>query len=698
MRVSVGSLKCQIISGLLGVVSLTICAEGEPAITLPELVISADTFPPLRSAELTGERLRDAPERSLDAILRQIPGFSLFRRSDSVTSHPTSQGVSLGNTGPNGASRSAVFLDGIPMNDPFGGWIPWTRLPVASLAKVTLTPNGNPDFPVPGPLCGSVNLQSRFLVDAPFTLTEVSAGNRLDHQFSLATAQDVEDGRIRLFGGVQDTDFNGYRVIRADRSGSVDIPAWCRAQSFDVGVRQLFSPTGDWNLTLRAQGWREVRGNGTPLAQNQSDALDFSARLEHQNGPGEWSGDWTLFHQRRDFSSTFTSVAANRASESLTLDQFGVPSVATGILQRLRLPLGESHTLALGADLRSVEGTTYEHFRNLGAGFTRGREAGGHQLDAGLSLADTWAPRSEFSLTPSLRLGLHQDTAGRLRESDLATGAEVTRADYASSRRTPVDLGLSARWKPHPSLETEASVFSCHREPTLNELYRPYRVGNTVTLANPTLRPEALRGTEAALRWHPSGRVTFLGRVFYNELQNAVANVSLVRGPGNFPDWGVLPAGGVGARRENLDLIRIRGFETGVELTLPASMSMEVRWLHSEACVRHASIQPALEGLVPAQMPQDSATVTVRGAFEKWRWNIAARYSGGQFDDDQNQRRLASYVCVDMMLTRTIWRGCEGFLGVENLGNTEIQMRKDADGTVGITTPLSWTAGVRWEF
>ena len=66
---------------------------------------------------------------TLDDALRQVPGFTLFRRSGSRTANPTSQGVSLRGVGASGASRAVVLADGIPINDPFGGWVYWGRVP-----------------------------------------------------------------------------------------------------------------------------------------------------------------------------------------------------------------------------------------------------------------------------------------------------------------------------------------------------------------------------------------------------------------------------------------------------------------------------------------------------------------------------------------------------------------------------------------
>src|SRR6185503_11871026 len=85
---------------------------------------------------LTGSQIKTSPAVVADDVLRQIPTFSLFTRASSLSSHPTSQGVSLRGIGPSGVSRTLVLADGIPQNDPFGGWVYWTRVPLESVNRI----------------------------------------------------------------------------------------------------------------------------------------------------------------------------------------------------------------------------------------------------------------------------------------------------------------------------------------------------------------------------------------------------------------------------------------------------------------------------------------------------------------------------------------------------------------------------------
>jgi hypothetical protein len=91
---------------------------------------------------LSSQELLAAGTVTLDDTLREVPGFSLFRRSGSRTANPTSQGVSLRGLGASGASRALVISGDLPENDPFGGWVFWDRIPHAAIEGVEVSTGG----------------------------------------------------------------------------------------------------------------------------------------------------------------------------------------------------------------------------------------------------------------------------------------------------------------------------------------------------------------------------------------------------------------------------------------------------------------------------------------------------------------------------------------------------------------------------
>src|SRR5689334_16706349 len=118
----------------------------EPAGVIERILVASDDeripATPTSQFALSQKEIAMSGALTIDDVLRQAPGFSLFRRSGSLSANPTSQGVSLRGVGANGASRALVLVDGVPLNSPFGGWVYWNRLPRVSIENVQIYNGG----------------------------------------------------------------------------------------------------------------------------------------------------------------------------------------------------------------------------------------------------------------------------------------------------------------------------------------------------------------------------------------------------------------------------------------------------------------------------------------------------------------------------------------------------------------------------
>jgi outer membrane cobalamin receptor len=143
-----GDLTLLVRAGGFAEARQSVSAGGTVEVTLqPAAVMESVTVTPTRTAQrmgdtpasvsvITSEQIRQSPAVVADDVLRQIPTFSLFRRTSSISANPTAQGVSLRGIGPSGVSRTLVLLDNVPFNDPFGGWVYWTRIPLDNVERI----------------------------------------------------------------------------------------------------------------------------------------------------------------------------------------------------------------------------------------------------------------------------------------------------------------------------------------------------------------------------------------------------------------------------------------------------------------------------------------------------------------------------------------------------------------------------------
>jgi outer membrane receptor protein involved in Fe transport len=664
-------------------------------ITLPDMVISATrTAQPLRQVPfslivLSGDALRNSPATTLDGALRSVPGFSLFRRSDSLTANPTTQGVSIRGLGPSGASRSLVLLDGVPLNDPFGGWVAWSKVPRESLVGAELVRSGGATAWGNAALGGVVQL----LTESPGATRGRFAGSWGEfatRSAELAVNLPLGPGHLQLLG--QDFSTGGFSLVAPEDRGPVDLAAASEHRWLTARWQQMVGT--NVLLTVTGRTYHEKRGNGTSYQHNSSRENFGSVTLE---APSSRTFSWTAtaYAQDQSFASTFSTVNATRTAETPASDQFAVPAVALGAAWTGAWSQGDDARTSGGVDLRQVRGETRENYLFASGAFANQRIAGGAQDFAGLFALHERRFATDWRATIGARLDYWRDRDGHRNEIVRATGA-VLRADhYASNDGLALSPSAGLVWQPTPMWRLHTAAQQSFRRPTLNELYRPFRAGSVVTEANAALKTEHATSAEAGADY-TTGSLTLGATVFWNELRNAVGNVTIARGPGTFPVVGFIPAGGIGRQRLNLDRIRVQGLELSARWQPLTSLTFKADYLYNDATVREAAVAPSLVGLRVAQVPRQTAALGAAWKLtEKFSLNPRLRWLGRQFEDDENLLILGSVVVVDFNASYQITPQAGLFLTVENLGAARIETGRSPDGIVNTGTPRLAFGGIR---
>jgi len=598
---------------------------------------------------LSAEEVRETPALTLDDALRQVPGFQLFRRAGSRTANPTAQGVSLRGLGPSGASRALVLSDGIPLNDPFGGWVYWGRVPRESVARAEVLRGGASSLYGSGALGGVVQFLTRRPA-APALSLETSYGNLGTGHASLYAGGRRAGWGASLSAEVFRTE--GHVLVGAAERGRVDTPAGTRHAAAELTVERSLGDGG--RLFARGSYFGEARRNGTPLQTNSTRVRQLAAGAELRH---ERAGALSLraYASAQTYDQSFSAIAADRESEALTRLQ-RVPAQAAGAGAQWSRALGRGHALVLGLDAREVRGASDE------VGFNAGRVvslagAGGRERAFGLFAQDTARLGRLLLLTAGARFDRWRNYEARstTRQPARPEAALVVFPERSESAFSP---HLSALLRAGESVSLTASAYRAFRAPTLNELYRGFRVGNVVTLADERLRAERLTGGEAGFLYAPAGRALSLrGNLFLSSLARPVANVTLSVTPNL-----------ITRQRRNLGRTRSAGLELEAEARLGERWSISGGYLLTDARVSEFPAQPALEGLRVPQVARHLFTFQARYANPRLlSLALQARASGRQFEDDLNRLPLGGYFTLDARAARRLGRGVELFAAAENL-------------------------------
>ena len=617
----------------------------------------------------------------LDEALKTASGVSLFRRTGSDAANPTIQGLSLRAVAPSGAGRALVTLDGAPQNDPFGGWVIWSSLPPEGLAAATIVRGAGSGPYGAGALTGVVALEERGATPGLSAL-DVSAGTR--NSYRAAAAVGAEGLLITAAGSTTD----GFIPVRGASRGAADTPTTLHDASFAVRAQHEIAGVAS---AVRLGVYEERRDAG--LAGARSVASGGSATVTFAQAPTEGAGGWRLqgWVRSSDLTNTSVAVAAGRTGTTPANDQYATPARGWGVNAAWQGGRG-GLSWEIGGDARFTDGQVHERFRFLNGVFTRGREAGGRTAVGGAYVEAALA-RDDLVLTGGARVDAWSSSHGVRRERDLATGAVVLdqRPD-GNSGVTPTGR-LGVRYRIAPETWLRGAAYAGFRPPTLNELHRPFRVGNDITEANAGLKPETLYGIEAgvggegALRWSATA--------FYNQLQDPITNVTVGFGPATFPTAGLVPAGGVLRQRRNAGEIDAWGVEADAAMDLSRVLAARAALSATHARVEGGSAVPQLTGKRPAQTPELTVTAGLdwRPA-ERLTLGAEVRYESARYEDDLNTRTLAAAVSLD---ARAAWRvsaGAEVYLAAENLFDSRVETGETADGVESFAAPRMVRVGV----
>ena len=624
------------------------------------------------STVLTSAELTNMAAGALDDALRSTPGFTLFRRSSSRVANPTTQGVTLRGVSGSGASRTLVLADGVPLNDPFGSWVYWNRIPQAAVDRVEVVRGATGDLYGAGSLGGVVQLLTLQPTRTRMRAT-IDGGSHDTFRGSLFGG--TEKNGWNASGAYEGVSTAGVYVIGSEVRGPIDT----RADSdYNTGFFSAGRRMANWHASARGAMYAEDRGNGTPVQVNSTDwrQLSFEA--------GGFVGGGVLevhaVGSSQDYYQTFSAVLAvggvPRSGERLTFEQT-IDTSHQGINAQWSRAFN-GVTMIVGGDVRHTDAHQDELRYALvsgvntlvpGSPFPSG---GAERVIAGYARASV---NASDALT--FELGARVDAWHSEPESDDLETKDVT---FVSPR-----AAVSYRAGRY---QMQASAYYANRTPSLNELHRRFAVGNAITNANPLLDPETLTGVEGGVLTQ-FNRSSFRVTAFLNNLDGAIANVTLTQTPQQ-----------IIRQRQNSDTIRATGVEFELDTRLSSTLSAAGQLVLTSSHFRGSVATPALEGNDVPQVPVWQGAMSLTWADPRiFTAATQLRFSGDQFDDDLNTPDfvLEKYAVWDATVSRQIVRGLHGFAAIENILDKEYDTARTPIRSIGWPRTVRVGARVTWQ-
>ena len=620
-------------------------------------------------------QLHEYPAVTLDEALRQHAGFELFRRSSYRVQNPTSAGISLRGLGSTAVSRTLVLEDGVPLNDPFGGWIHWSEFPQQTVQSVTLVTGGGSDLYGSSALGGVIDVTPASAAPSRFGISGMGgAQGTSDVTASATRSSHLLDALVA--GESLRTD--GYVVTDPALAGAVDIPANVVSQSYhtELGRRDFKAE----RIFFTGNVLDESRSNGTPLQTNATRLWRYLGGFDPPD-TDRVSSRLRLFGSNEGYRQSFSSIASTRATENLTRLQ-RVRSQELGATADGTLHFSQFAVVG-GVDARDIRARDDETPiskglpNGLAAVTARQRFIGG--------FGEILGQHKGWSGTASLRV----DRASNL--DIVQTAATLTtRTVTAPPNRTEIVLsprvGLVRSLGSHADLH--ASGFRAFREPSMNELYRTGQVGSQITLANASLLSERATGWEIGSQVASTRRVlvTLHATYFWTEINRPVSAVLVSQ-----------TATTITNIRENLGQIRSQGIELSADIHPIHAISATVGYQYANAIVTKFSAKPTLVGNWIPEVPRQSFTAQVHATKKRLgELTVAARAGGSAYDDASNQFQLNGFFSLDISGHRSLGPHLDASFLIQNLTDQRPQVARTPTLTLG--SPIFGEGGLRLHF
>ncbi|MBI4400589.1 MAG: TonB-dependent receptor [Nitrospirae bacterium] len=657
----------------------TWAADPESDALTKDIVVTATRTPerighvPASPTVLTRDDIQKTPFRDghqADDLIRYIPGVQPSNLS-SRYNHPTAQAVTLRGLG---SRRALVLLDGVPLNDGFGGWINWGIVP-NTIERIEVVPGGGSNLYGTWAMGGVIHIITQQPRVGTGVRAESRAGNLNTYTQALSARYGTE--RVDLSLSYRWYHTNGFIPAPAYQRGPVDRTNDSRHENVSGTLTAALDSRT--RLTLTGNLFREDRAFGTPLSLATRTIGSMAMGLEGETRRSDrWEtklfAQWQTF---RNLTSQVTPLPTIRLGEFRDRIQ-AIPSNDFGGMGQWMVQVTPQHRVVVGSDARAILGQSEERIFST-AGPTGRSLARGKQVGWGVFGEWIVTPTERLSLIPSFRSDWWKNFDGRI-ESEL--GAITRPRDNVTHVLNPK---LAAQYRVTDRIRAGASVYRAFRAPTLNELYRGFSFGGLTFAPNENLTPERSIGGEAKIEADglPDHRLNVRVTGHYDEVKDQI--LFITQGP-------------LTARRQNVGRTRTLGGELDVTFRASEQVSLTAGYAFADSAIKSFLGDKTREGKRVPNVSRHQVTMGVTLGHPNWvEVTIMGRYLSRQFADDLNAQPIADFMVLDVSVQKQIGRSMRLYLDGENLTDRQyIATQTGSIKTLG--APLLVMGGLRLEY
>ena len=612
---------------------------------------------------VTREQIEQTPARTIDDVLRRVPSVDLPLASTNEQ-HPTDTIVSM--RGLSGI-RSLVLLDGVPINDPFFGFIQWSEAPVEAIDRVEVVRGGGATLWGNNAMGGVINILTK-PINKTELVVDAAGGSRGTYRSNVHAALAGKRYGLGIDAGTSHSD--GYIEQVKDSRGPITVPT-----SFSADTVALF---GDVNLghnlraSTRISHYDNAQNFLTRLQTNGEGAWRYTGAL-HWNPKDTDSLDLNVFHSDERFTTSNTGTPDGFDPTQAEYVQNSHRTLVSNLgasLMWTHMFSGVLRSVSAGGDYQGIRGSDAAAIYDQSNTYLRTDLGSGNQRFAGGFMQADLRPMERLQMLFSIR---YQDfySYNGLDNSPGGLGTSVP-----ARHDGDVDPRFSVRYQLPHGFALRGAVYRAFRAPTLDNLYRAASVPGYILYGNASLAPETLNGGEVGFDFN-KGPVRFQATAYDSRISKLITyrNLSANTLPPGFDQ---------GARLINAGSARSRGFEAELNWRIAPTFSTVLGYTYADSVVTSNPEDPASLGVQQPGIPKNRVSAGVNWtAFHGIKVSPHLRYLSRTSGDPDAVYQTDVHLVADLAITAPLKKGLDGFVQIENLLDRRYIGTND-----GFTAPL----------
>ena len=570
----------------------TVQVNGSSVATLSPVTVSAGRgieleSLPFSTSVIPREDVINSPETSTDQIINKIPGV-FVNQIPSTSLHPTGSTFSIRGFGTSTNVNTLVMVDGIPFNDPFFRTVNWARIPKNSIESIEVIRGGGATS-LWGNLAmgGVVNIVTRPPQEDKLSVySDYGSYSSLNAGFSgqifktdkMSLGISYDRSQTQGYNATPEQYRNPYMTATASEVNNLTLytiftPSADSKYYAKLNLNETSETTATWqNASNQWNNYVLSAGGTTRFADNSS--INFNA--------------WGAFQQMK------TTNSGQTPTFNIFTPRIGVPYMSqneTDNYQNFGMSVFYQKDFGQFKDVKfGVDGRFISSDDNINQYATNGFNSAnlinkGQNSFQGVFVTGTYKFKdAPVDINFGLREDFYQVTNSSLSGNVYTAGKAPTPIDapLANNSYASFNPTLGIKYYVNDNFDLRAAVYRNFAAPGMNQLYRTFLSGSSITIANPNLAPQTNFGQEIGFDLRTKEKDASLSvTVFNNNLSNFIDGATmcttvatcnpLIAGTG-------LAAGSITSLRQNVNAgsATLRGYEILGQATLSKTVKVNL--------------------------------------------------------------------------------------------------------------------------